>query len=62
MIDRFGVLRQFPWPTFTAAGVAGGIRWLMVIVAAVLVAWLVFVLTQRSAGARSEEAPVGADK
>ena len=40
MIDRFGVLRQFPWPQPTAADLAGGIRWLMALIAVVGVAWL----------------------
>jgi hypothetical protein len=31
MTDRFGVLRQFPWPTVTAAGLASGMRWLMLL-------------------------------
>jgi hypothetical protein len=56
MTDRFDVLRQFPWPAITAAGMASGIRWLMLIVAISAVAWLVFVLTQRSAERRAGEA------
>ena len=31
MSDRFAVLRQFPWPAVTAAGVASGMRWLMLL-------------------------------
>ena len=31
MTDRFGVLRQYPWPTLTAAGLASGMRWLMLL-------------------------------
>jgi hypothetical protein len=49
MIERFDVLRQFPWPTVTAAGLASLLGWLIVIVAIAAVAWLVFVVTQRSA-------------
>ena len=48
MIERFDVLRQFPWPTVTAAGLASVLGWLIVIVAIAAVAWLVFVVTQRS--------------
>jgi len=62
MIDRFGVLRQFPWPTVTAAGLAGGIRWLTIIVAVAAIAWLVFVLTQRSSRPGAGETAVGAEK
>ena len=49
MIERFDVLRQFPWPTVTAAGLASLLGWLIVIVAIAAVAWLVLVVTQRSA-------------
>ena len=62
MTDRFGVLRQFPWPTVTAAGLAGGIRWLTIIVAVAAIAWLVFVLTQRSSRPGAGETAVGAEK
>ena len=31
--ERFDVLRQFPWPTVTAADLASGLSWLIVIVA-----------------------------
>ncbi len=47
MIDRFEVLRQFPWPTLTAAGLASGLRWLIVVVAMAAAVWLVYVVTQR---------------
>jgi len=42
MIDRAGRLRQFPfqWPEFTAAQLASGLRWLMVLVFLAGVAWL----------------------
>jgi hypothetical protein len=49
MIERFDVLRQFPWPTVTAAGLASLLGWLIVIVVIAAVAWLVLVVTQRSA-------------
>jgi hypothetical protein len=48
-IERFDVLRQFPWPQVTAAGVASGLRWLIVVVAIAATAWLVFLVTQRLA-------------
>ena len=47
MIDRFGVLRQFPWPQATAADLASGIRWLMALIAVVGVAWLLSRLAAR---------------
>ena len=41
MIDRFGVLRQFPWPSVTTADLASGMRWLMlaIAIAGTYVAW-----------------------
>ena len=57
MIDRFGVLRQFPWPTVTAAGVATGLRWLMVLVAIAATAWLLFLVAQRLAKPVTRESP-----
>ncbi len=62
MTERFGVLRQFPWPTVTAADLAGGVRWLTIIVAVAAIAWLVFVLTQRSSRPGTGETAVGAEK
>ena len=44
MGDRFEVLRQFPWPTVTAAGLASALRWLMVLVALAAALWLVSAL------------------
>jgi hypothetical protein len=41
MGDRFDVLRQFPWPTVTAAGLASALRWLMALVAISAALWLV---------------------
>jgi Na+-transporting NADH:ubiquinone oxidoreductase subunit NqrE len=39
--DRFDVLRQYPWPAFTAAGLASGMRWMMLALAlsGAYVAW-----------------------
>jgi hypothetical protein len=48
MIERFDVLRQFPWPEVTAAGLASLFGWLILIVAIAAAAWLLFLLTQRS--------------
>jgi hypothetical protein len=62
MAERFGVLRQFPWPTVTAAGLAGGVRWLTSSVALAAITWLVFVLTQRSSRPGAGETAVGAEK
>ena len=47
MIDRFDVLRQFPWPELSVAGVASGIRWVMALVAVAGVAWLLSRLAPR---------------
>ena len=56
MIERFDVLRQFPWPPVTAAGLASLFGWLIVLVAIAAAAWLVFDVTQRSAKPTGEEA------
>jgi HupE / UreJ protein len=50
MTERFDVLRQFPWPTVTAAGLATGLRWLIVLVALAAMAWLLLLMTQRTEG------------
>jgi hypothetical protein len=47
MIDRFDVLRQFPWPELSVAGVASGIRWVMALVAVAGGAWLLSRLAPR---------------
>jgi len=47
MIDRFGVLRQFPWPTVTAADAASAIRWVMALIVVGGVAWLLSRLAAR---------------
>jgi len=56
MLDRFDVLRQFPWQTPTLADVAMGLRWLTVIVAIGAITWLAVVLTQRPAKPATSEA------
>jgi hypothetical protein len=56
MTDRFEVLRQFPWPAVTTAGLATTLRWLMAVVLVAGIVWLVHVFTQRSAKPRSGEA------
>ena len=40
MTERFDVLRQFPWPTVTAADAATAIRWVMALVVLLALAWL----------------------
>src|SRR3977135_2076198 len=55
IIRLFAVLRQFPWPTVTAAGLASLLGWLIVIVAIAAAAWLVFVMMGRA----GEPAPGG---
>lgn len=56
MGDRFEVLRQFPWPTITAAGVASGLRWAMALVVVAAALWLVSVLATRIASGETEVA------
>jgi hypothetical protein len=56
MTDRFEVVRQFPWPAVTTAGLAMTLRWLMVVVLVAGIVWLVHVFTQRSVEPRSGEA------
>ena len=46
MLERWGILAQFPWPTLTAAGLAFALRWLMFVVAVTGAAWLAFALTR----------------
>lgn len=47
MGDRFDVLRQFPWPAVTLAGVASALGWLMALVAIAAGLWVVSVITAR---------------
>ena len=53
MIERFEVLRQFPWPTVTAAG----LRWLIVVVIIAAMTWLMVLVTQRYATPNKGESP-----
>ena len=46
--DRFGVLRQFPWPAVTAGGMATLAGWLMALVAVAAIMWLGSLVIQRS--------------
>ncbi len=46
MTDRAEILRQFAWPTVDAALMASVLRWLMVVVVAAGVIWLVTALRQ----------------
>jgi len=57
MIERFDVLRQFPWPPITAAGLSSLLGWLIGLVAIAAVAWLLYVLTQRPADPATGETP-----
>ena len=60
MTDRLDALRQYPWPVITAAGLAGAMRWTMVLVGLVGLAWLLSGVIQRLAdegGANSTSAP-----
>ncbi len=58
MTERFEVLQQFPVPEITAAGLASGLRWLLLLVAIAAAAWLLFVLLQRwTKPASRESAP-----
>ena len=61
MIERFGTLRQFPWPAVSAGGAAAGMRWVMLLVAAAGLAWLVSLVMQRAAERRRQEA-LGVEK
>ncbi len=45
--ERFEVVRQFPWPAVTAAGLASGIRLLMLVIAAAAIAWWVSAVLRR---------------
>jgi len=45
--DRYGVLRQFPWPAVTAAGMVTVTWWAMALVALAAVTWLISLMMQR---------------
>jgi hypothetical protein len=47
MIERLGVLQQFPWPTFTASNALRGLHWLMAAVAIAALLWGISVVTRR---------------
>ncbi|HEY4265923.1 MAG TPA: HupE/UreJ family protein [Micropepsaceae bacterium] len=57
MIERFDVLRQFPYPVVTVADAAIALRWLIVIVAMAAFAWLLFLATQRWAKPAANQSP-----
>jgi HupE/UreJ protein len=57
--DRFDVLRQFPWPTVTAADAASAIRWLMALIAVLSTAYL---LSRAAAWARVAGTPRTPDR
>ena len=54
MVDRFDVLRMFPWPAITAADAASAIRWLMALIAVLSAAYL---LSKAAASARASGTP-----
>ena len=55
MLERFDILRQFAWPTPDAAGLASALRWVMAILIAAGVIWLVRArLNRRTRRRRSE--------
>jgi hypothetical protein len=56
MIDRADVLRQFPWPAITAAGLATAIGWLLAVVAILAAAWLLLLLASQRFAKRPEGA------
>ena len=62
MTERFDVLRQFPWPAVTAAGLASGIRWIMALVVVAAGVWVACTLARRTQEARGEGAPAQAGK
>jgi len=47
MIDRYDVLRMFPWPTVTATDAVTAIRWIMILVTLAGGTWAVAALTKR---------------
>jgi hypothetical protein len=55
MLDRFDVLKQFPWPTMTAAGLASATRWLLLLVVLAAAAWIISLLKRRTAQAASPD-------
>jgi hypothetical protein len=62
MLERLAALRQFPWPVLTAAGLAAAMRWAMLLVGLVGVAWLISGIIQRLVDRRTSEASVSAEK
>ena len=61
LIERFEILRQFPWPPITAAGLASALGWLMALVAIAAMVWLLNLVTQRVAKPRLSETPKSYD-
>ena len=47
MIERLGVLQQFPWPTFTLGDAVSGLRWAFAVVALAALLWLVSLAAHR---------------
>jgi hypothetical protein len=59
MTDRYGVLRQFPWPAITAADAASAIRWLMALIVLAAGAYL---LGRAAASAHASDTPRTPDR
>ena len=61
LLERYGILRQFPFPEVTAADVASGIRWLMLLIALTGMAWALGRLKRgrlpQSLDGQAEESP-----
>jgi hypothetical protein len=55
MTERWGLLRQFrfEWPVVDAAFLAGGLRWMMLLVVAAALYWLVFSVMPITSASRS---------
>ena len=47
MIERLGVLQQFPWPAFTLGDAVSGLRWAFAVVALAALLWLVSLAAHR---------------
>lgn len=47
MLERWGRLRQFGWPAFTAAHIATVVQWLMIVVSVAAVIWVIALVRRR---------------
>jgi HupE / UreJ protein len=64
LVERWERLRQFRfvWPTFDALLLASAMRWLLVIVIAAALVWLIFTALQRHGEGGAKDEAVGAGK